>query len=210
MKGFDWEEYRTNKVWVHVKNEEEAKDFFAQEAKHNRYGNRYERSWVENEDRYICCHGGYTEERRLKRRFREGEAIVEWSDYMKKEFTKDDLKTGHVVTLESGCQYVVVRDGDFTRCKDNKELTDVLISADNKILAYLCDFDQGLKSKIAQVGDVVKVERLANPFLLRISEPSRLIKETLWERHQPKKMTVQEIEAALGHPVKIVKERAND
>ena len=89
MKEFNWEEFKDtdNKIAVHCKTEEEAKDFCKQMHEHGMEWNN-EKSYLEetyyythgNETCYTGCgkysHKHYYEE--------ELYAILEWSDYMKK------------------------------------------------------------------------------------------------------------------------------
>ena len=111
-----------------------------------------------------------------------GYTILEWSDYMQKEFTKSDLKDGMVVEQRDGNMYLVlagkaVRKG---RC--------------NHIDGYTDD----LKWEGYTGGDIVKVYRITPESLGCIEEvfvKSNL--ELIWERKEPKKMTVEEMRQKL-------------
>ena len=113
----------------------------------------------------------------------EGYEILEWSDYMQKEFTKADLKDGMVVEQRNGSMYLVLA-GMAVR-KNGR----------NRIGGY----DDDLKWKgCYEGGDIVKVYRIT-PESLRCIEDvfikSNL--ELIWERKEPKKMTIEEMRKKL-------------
>lgn len=108
--------------------------------------------------------------------------ILEWSDYMDKEFTKADLEDGMVVEQRDGDMYLVlagktVRKGEY-----------------NRIDGYTDD----LKWAGYKGGDIVKVYRITPGSLRRIEDvfiKSNL--ELIWERTESKKMTVEEMKQKL-------------
>lgn len=108
--------------------------------------------------------------------------ILEWSDYMQKEFTKADLRDGMVVEQRNGNMYLVlagkaVRKG---RC--------------NHIDGYTDD----LKWEGYTGGDIVKVYRITPESLGCIEDvfiKSNL--ELIWERTETKKMTIEEMRQKL-------------
>lgn len=112
----------------------------------------------------------------------EGYEILEWSDYMQKEFTKADLEDGMVVEQRDGNMYLVlagkaVRKG---RC--------------NHIDGYTDD----LKWEGYTGGDIVKVYRITPESLGCIEDvfiKSNL--ELIWERTETKKMTIEEMRQKL-------------
>lgn len=187
MKEFNWDEFKNkeNKIAVHCKTEEEAKDFCERMHEHGmewRDGDSYlEYTGYEkylSETCYTAIGGFGNYDFYVKR----GNKILEWSDYMNKEFTKADLRDGMVVEQRDGHMYLVlaeaaVRKGGF-----------------NNIDGYTDD----LKCGSYTGGDIVKVYRITPESLGCIGDvfiKSNL--ELIWERTEPKKMTVEEMQKKL-------------
>jgi len=101
-----------------------------------------------------------------------------------KELTKNDLKDGDIVTLRNGDR-LVCYDGDFRDIGDDysNELSDV------------CDLNEDMTyDGNDRNSDIMKVERAIEY-------------ETIFDRQNIiKEMTIAEIEQALGHGVKVIKE----
>ena len=184
---FNWDEFKDadNKIAVHCKTEEEAKDFCKRMHEHGmkwRDGGSYLECTEYGKYLSETCYTGYGEfasydfykEREYK--------ILEWSDYMDKEFTKADLEDGMVVEQRDGNMYLVlagktVRKGEY-----------------NRIDGYTDD----LKWAGYKGGDIVKVYRITPGSLRRIEDvfiKSNL--ELIWERTESKKMTVEEMKQKL-------------
>lgn len=113
MRKFNWDEFKDadNKIAVHCKTEEEAKDFCKRMHEHGmkwRDGGSYLECTEYGKHLSETCYTGYGEftsydfykEREYK--------ILEWSDYMDKEFTKADLEDGMVVEQKNGNMYLVL------------------------------------------------------------------------------------------------------
>lgn len=108
--------------------------------------------------------------------------ILEWSDYMDKEFTKADLKDGMVVEQRNGEMYLVLAGMVVRRGGRN----------------HIGGYDDDLKWEGYTGGDIVKVYRITPESLRRIEDvfiKSNL--ELIWERKEPKKMTVEEMRQKL-------------
>lgn len=187
MKKFNWDEFKNkdNKIAVNCKTEEEAVDFCKQMHEQGMKW-RGEYSYLDYTNYYIyaesTCYtaeGKYCHENYYKKR---GYTILEWSDYMQKEFTKADLEDGMVVGQRDGNMYLVlagkaVRKG---RC--------------NHIDGYTDD----LKWEGYTGGDIVKVYRITPESLGCIEDV--FIKnnlELIWERTETKKMTIEEMRQKL-------------
>ena len=186
MRKFNWDEFKNeeNKIAVHCKTEEEAKDFCERMHKQGM-------KWCSGESYMIETNYEFCEEEicYIKGEFSpyqyyksNGYEILEWSDYMNKEFTKADLEDGMVVEQRDGSMYLVlagkaVRKG---RC--------------NHIDGYTDD----LKWEGYTGGDIVKVYRITPESLGCIEDV--FIKsnfELIWERTESKKMTVEEMRKKL-------------
>lgn len=185
MRKFNWDEFKEVKFAVHCKTEEEAKDFCRQMYKHGMVwgsGNSYLSCTHYEKYKDKTCYDGqglYQSYDHFKKYRYE---ILEWSDYMDKEFTKADLEDGMVVEQRDGNMYLVlagmaVRKGEC-----------------NNIGGY----DDDLKWEGYTEGDIVKVYRITPESLRRIEDvfiKSNL--ELIWERKEPKKMTVEEMRQKL-------------
>lgn len=187
MRKFNWDEFKNkdNKIAVNCKTEEEAKDFCKQMHKHRmkwRNGESYLKNT--NYDMYnerTCYYGdGEYSTRDFAEKY--NYKILEWSDCMKKEFTKADLKDGMVVEQRDGGMYLVLAG------------TAVGKGEHNSINGYT----DGLKWAGYKGGDIVKVYRITPGSLGCIEDV--FIKnnlELIWERTETKKMTVEEMRKKL-------------
>lgn len=188
MRKFNWDEFKDadNKIAVHCKTEEEAIDFCKQMYKHGMEwasGDSYLSYTHYGVYRDKTCYGGdggyqsydYFEKYKYK--------ILEWSDYMDKEFTKADLKDGMVVEQRNGNRYLVLAGMAVRECGHNK-----ISSYTNNLEWY--GTNRG--------GDIVKVYRIIHESPGTIEEAfcDRNL-ELIWERKEPKKMTVEEMREKL-------------
>lgn len=186
MKKFNWDEFKNkdNKIAVRCKTEVEAKDFCKQMHKHRmkwRDGESYLKNT--NYDMYnegTCYYGnGEYSSRDFAEKY--NYKILEWSDYMQKEFTKSDLKDGMVVEYNDnrfGKRLVV---GGF------------LIGEDGYV--DLGDYNENLKSMVSdlEIVRVYKIKRMGK--ISSIMHDGNL--ELIWERTELKKMTVEEMRKRL-------------
>lgn len=198
MRKFNWDEFKEVKFAVHCKTEEEAKDFCRQMYKHGMVwgsGNSYLSCTHYEKYKDKTCYDGqgvYQSYDHFKKYRYE---ILEWSDYMDKEFTKADLEDGMVVEQRDGNMYLVlagmaVRKGGC-----------------NNIGGY----DDDLKWEGYTGGDIVEVYRITPESLGCIEDvfiKSNL--ELIWERTESKKMTVEEmrkkLEELTGEEIEVVQE----
>ncbi len=195
---FNWDEFKNeeNKIAVHCKTEIEAENFC---RKMHEHGMR----WCDDESflkttEYATheeetCYSGSGTIGSFTYFIGKGYKILEWSDYMQKEFTKADLKDGMVVEQRDGDMYLVlagmvVGKGEY-----------------NSIVGYT----DGLKWAGYKGGDIVKVYRITPGSLGCIEDvfiKSNL--ELIWERKESKKMTVEEmrqkLEELTGEEIEIV------
>ena len=101
MKKFNWDEFKNkyNKIVMHCKTEEEAKDFCKQMHEHGMKwcnGESYLKNTNYNAHNEGTCYygGGEYSSRVFAEKY--NYKILEWSDYMNKKFTKSDLKDGSI------------------------------------------------------------------------------------------------------------------
>ena len=114
---------------------------------------------------------------------------------------KSDLRTGYRVTTRSGKKYTVLIDAVNVHGTES-------IFASKGGFNYFSHYDDDLRCRSENKNyDIVKVEVPCGPGTTLKDNDNGFI--TLWVRPEPKEMTLAEIEAALGYPVKII-ERSND
>lgn len=175
---FDWDKFRDieNKIAVHCKTEEEANDFC---RKMHNHGMKWctGRSYLSDNNfkytRGTCyCNNGTCGS--YYHIINIGYTILEWKDYMEKEFTKADLKDGMFVVSRNGNIYIKI--GEF------------LIDHGrwNALTHYTDDLHNMLYSEL----DIVKVGTLKS------GKPLKYIKEEdldiIWERKEPQKLTPED------------------
>lgn len=199
MRKFNWDEFKNkeNKIVVHCKTKVEAKDFCKQMHKHRMKwcnGESYLKNT--NYDMYnerTCYYGdGEYSSRDFAEKY--NYKILEWSDYTNKEFTKSDLKDGMVVEYNDnsfGKRLVV---GDF------------LIGEDG--YADLGDYNENLKNVVSDL-EIVRVYKIK--CMGKISSIMYDVNlELIWERKEPKKMTVEEmrqkLEELTGEEIEVMQE----
>ena len=198
MKKFNWNEFKNkdNKIAVHCKTEEEAIDFCKQMHEHGMKwcnGESYLKNTNYMRNEGTCYYGsGEYSTRDFAEKY--NYKILEWSDYMQKKFTKSDLKDGMVVEYNDnsfGKRLVV---GDF------------LIGEDG--YADLGDYNENLKNVVSDL-EIVRVYKIK--CMGKISSIMYDVNlELIWERKEPKKMTVEEmrqkLEELTGEEIEVVQE----
>jgi len=188
MRKFNWDEFKNkdNKIAVHCKTEEEAKDFCRQMHGQGMKWRNGE-SYLKNTNYGMCnegtCYYGDGEWSSLDIAEKYNYKILEWSDYMQKEFTKADLEDGMVVEY---------------RCKDyGKRMVvgNMLIGEDgsHRLEAYENVLTQGYAESQLSIIRVYKIKNERN--FKHIMDDDNL--ELIWERKEPKKMTVEEMRQKL-------------
>lgn len=197
---FDINNYK-GKYVMHCKTEEEARSFC-------NYLHKAGRKWVSGKsylgDTYYDDYGMHTAYYFNRGTFgREDVAaqnnytILEWSDFMNKEFTKADLKTGDVVLRRNGDIEIVNCELGMLICKNGgwNDLSDIKYDLTN--VTY------------GKWNDIVAVRRpirKADCVFLAFKHKSG---ELVYERKEVEEMTLEEVCKALGKEIKIVKEKTN-
>lgn len=186
MRKFNWDEFKNeeNKIAVHCKTEEEAKDFCERMHKQGMKWCSGE-SYLKETNYEFCeeiCYikGEFSPYQYYKSN---GYEILEWSDYMNKEFTKADLRDGMVVEYRSksyGRRLVI---------------GDMLIGAEgsHQLIYYNEDLIDTTGDKDFDIMRIYKIQHVSrfNEILLY----SNL--ELIWERKERKKMTIEEMRKKL-------------
>lgn len=185
MKKFNWNEFQNkdNRIAVHCKTEEEAVDFCKQMHEHGMKWNGgfsyldYTNYRIYREGTCYIAKGGYCFKNYYEKR---GYTILEWSDYMQKEFTKADLKDGMVVKHRNGDKKMVI--------------SEALIGEDG--YSDRNCFREDLTYRYFKDLDIVGVYAIQeyNNFADMLSDYNL---ELIWERKEPKKMTVEEMRKKL-------------
>lgn len=185
MKEFNWDEFknRENKIAVHCKTEKEAKDFCRKMHEHGMKWNGgfsyldYTSYRIYRERTCYIAKGEYCFKNYYEKK---GYTILEWSDYMQKEFTKADLKDGMVVKYRNGDNRMVINEG--------------LIGEDG--YSEQCGFRADLTHRTSEGLDIVGVYETKNysSFEGMLSDDNLT---PIWERKEPKKMTIEEMREKL-------------
>lgn len=195
MKKFNWKEFKNkdNKIAVHCKTEEEAIDFCKQMYKHGMVWASgcsylsYTRYEVYRDKTCYAGNGGYqsydySEKYKYK--------ILEWSDYMQKKFKKADLRDGMVVEYRDGDRRLVI--------------DECLVGKDSHY--ELSAYNENLENEYPRL-TIMKVFKICRRAILdSILDDDNL--ELIWERKEPKKMTVEEmrqkLEELTGEEIEVV------
>ena len=196
MRKFNWDEFKNeeNKIAVHCKTEEEAKDFCEKMHKQGMKwcsGESYlkETNYKFCEEEMCYIRGEFSPYQYYKSN---GYEILEWSDYMQKEFAKADLKDGMVVEYRDGDRRLVI-DKYLIGKKAHYELS-----------TYNENLENGYPG--LTIMKVFKIRQRA--ILERILDDDNL--ELIWERTEPKKMTVEEmrqkLEELTGEEIEVMQE----
>ncbi len=111
--------------------------------------------------------------------------FLEWSDFMNKEFTKSDLKSGDVILRRNGkVEIVCLETGTCILKNGYNKLSEI-----NEDLTYqddLVDYD------------IVKVYRPKEPYQCGFSEYAYKHGELVYKRDDVVRMTLKEVEDKLG------------
>lgn len=122
-------------------------------------------------------------------------AYVMFADQIEKvedtKMTKKDLESGMVVEIRDGRRYLVIKKADGINFMN----LDGTNHFDEKYMKDDMTFPEWRDRC-----DIMRIYRGGVTL-----NDCKTTKDLLWERKEPKEMTVAEIEAALGYPVKVVK-----
>lgn len=183
MRKFNWDEFKDadNKIAVHCKTEEEAKDFckrMHEEGLKWCSGESYleETNYKFCEEEMCYIRGEFSPYQYYKSK---GYKILEWGDYMNKEFTKADLRDGMVVEYRDGDRRLVI--------------DECLVGKDSHY--ELSAYNENLENEYPRL-TIMKVFKICRRAILEsILDDDNL--ELIWERAESKKMTVEEMRKKL-------------
>ena len=199
MKKFNWDEFKNkdNKIAVHCKTEEEAKDFCRQMHEHGmRWCN--DESFLKATEYAIheekTCYSGSGTIGSFAYFIGKGYKILEYGDYMQKKFTKSDLKDGMVVEYNDNCFGKRLVIGGFLTGEDG--------------YVDLGNYNENLKNVVSDL-EIVRVYKIkCMGKISSIMHDDNL--ELIWERKEPKKMTVEEmrkkLEELTGEEIEVMQE----
>lgn len=198
-KKFNINDY-PGKYVMHCKTEEEAKDFC-------RVLHEAGRTWITGrsyidhtnfeDDKGDTCYNFNSGTYDKISFYKYGNyTILEWSDFMKKEFTKDDLKTGDIVLLRSGDVKLYIKEAYMF--VGSRQMGD-------------WDYDTGFTHNLNRVSsstyDIMAVRRPVNISDMSFDAFEKNRGRLVYERDETVEMTLEEVCKALGKNVKIVKEK---
>lgn len=205
-KLFDWDRFKneSNSVVVHCKTIEEAVDFCKQLDKRGfkwSTGERYAISNCYFKYKNETCYTNHGTYGNLEFYTTNNYIILEWSDYMVKEFTKADLKTGMIVTTRNGYEFCVFRNIDMG-CSKNYDCI-----VNNAMYIELENYNENLtRNDDIYLYDIIKIESASSPLCFMDIRYEKNKRTLLWECEKVKEMTMAELEEHFGCKIKIVKE----
>ena len=117
----------------------------------------------------------------------------DWSYYMKKAFTKTDLKNGDVIKRRDGTVQIVCVDVGTCICQTGNHYD------------RLSDLRNDLTHDDNREGDIIAVRRPLQSKHCCFDAFDLDLGELVYERSEPEEMTLEEVCKALGKEIKIVK-----
>ena len=187
---FNWEDFKNGKISVHCKTEEEAAEFIKECYK---YGIRWkvscanETNWkLYEKDTYYYCYSDLHLSYGNINSIWLYKPVVEY-----KEDNKMELKEGMIVECRNGSRYLLRKRSDKLICSNfDSWFTATYDEKLNENEYYVEDFD------------IMKIyESKAN--VLRDLFNDKYF-TCIWERKEPKKMTLAQISEALGYEVEVI------
>lgn len=200
MNNFNWEEFKTRKIAVHCKNDKEGKDFLYQYC-NKKYVDFYN-ICISNNFNFLLrslethyCVFNKNDLYIMERDFCKNQnyKIIEWSDYMSKEFTKDDLKVGYVVEFRDGRKALVMpsrRGKCLDLCDNDRCLVNSQFEGFTNDLFYT---SMGI---YISTYDIVRVYGYSN-IEYKTTELSANNRELLWQRE--KVISIEEAEQMINN-----------
>ena len=105
--------------------------------------------------------------------------------------TKSELKTGYIVTLRDGNEYIVILNSEACRkSKDVSPEQDILLQNATKCWNRLSEYRENLTNIYFSSSDIVKVEKAPNPYSFIDLKHDKNLRKLLWERKGKSEGTV--------------------
>lgn len=195
--NFNIDDYK-GKYVMHCKTREEARDFCNYLNEIGRCwcsGKSYlhHTNWIDHQSDTVYFFNFGTYGTKLRIENDDNYTILEWEDFMNKEFTKEDLKTGDVVKLRCGELGIVITDFEVIACQNGGWLDFKHIRED------LTDSFYGEKYDIMVVR---RPKQNCDCAFDAIHHDRGII---VYERKAVEEMTLAEVCRLLGKEIKIIK-----
>lgn len=189
---FNWEDFKNGKIAVHCKTEEESKEFIKECYKHEikwYYRDENTTYWEEVSKRnyYVCDSGRHIYYGNLDWKPNEI-TVVKY-----KEDNKMELKEGMIVECRNGDRYLLRR---------NLNESTLIFSKIDRWFATTYDEELNENKYHNEDLDIMKVYESKAYVLNSLFDDDYL--ECIWERKEPKKMTLAQISEALGYEVEVI------
>lgn len=187
---FELSNYVDDKCAMHCKTKEEFDEFLEY-----LYNNGYDH--LEPQFNHTFCYGDnvyYFNDctwAHLEYAKRNHHTILEWEDFMNKEFTKADLRTGDVILQRDGLIGIVNRDLEMIVCDDN----------------HWNDLDnvrEDLTNVLGDEFDIVEVRRPTKKGECCFNAMNYKWGTLVYEYKEPEEMTLAEVCKLLGKNIKII------
>lgn len=195
-KKFNLNDYKGAYV-MHCKTEEEAMDFcrvLHEAGMKWSNGNSYlvDSEWCDYTDR-TCYNFNNNRKCHIDWYKDCGFIILEWSDFMNNDFTKDDLKNGDVVLRRDGDVEIYIQGKFIDECGGGA--SQIFINKDLTSISATC-----------RDRDIIAVRRPVDISDMSFDAFEKKLGRLVYERDETVEMTIEEVCKALGKNVKIVKE----
>lgn len=194
---FNIDDYK-GKYAMHCKTKEEARDFcnyLHSLGQKWRNGDSYLSNTNWETYRSSTCYDFNSNEYSGKDFFEKyNYTILEWEDFMKNNFTKEDLKPGDILVTKSKGKYMYI--GDHMVC--------------SKDWIGMEEYDKNLKLKnrgLLRETDSFDVVKVLRPKGYTVLERHWEYADLIWKREETVEMTLEEVCEALGKNIKIVKSK---
>lgn len=125
--------------------------------------------------------------------------ILEWSDFMNREFTKSDLRSGDVILRRNGDVEIVCLETGTLICQTGG-WNDLLDINEDLIYKLYCNH-------LVSEHDIMAVRRPREPGDCQFSAFDEKLGELIYERKEVKEMTLEEVCKELGREIKIIKSK---
>ena len=189
---FNWEDFKNGKIVVHCDTEKEAKKFIKQCYKHGikwHYGDENNTHWEDADEKiYYECDCEYIYYTHYGNFYwkSNGITVVEY-----KEDNKMELKEGMIIECRNGNMYLL------------KEQRGKLIGSNfNGWIKLSYDEELNENEYFDEEYDIMKIYE-SNAYVLEDLFNNNYL-TCIWERKEPKKMTLAQISEALGYEVEVI------